>query len=85
VTFTYTRNVENAGDITVNYVDTEGAVIHDPQTVSGKIGEAYDVSTEEYKLEIDGYTLDEGQLPTNMTGTFSTQPQNVTFTYTRNV
>ncbi|MFW0732136.1 MucBP domain-containing protein, partial [Enterococcus raffinosus] len=83
--YIYTKNPKNAGDITVNYVDTEGAVIHDPQTISGKIGEAYDASTEEYKLEIDGYTLDEGQLPTNMTGTFSTQPQNVTFTYTRNV
>ena len=39
--------------------------IHPTQTISGYIGDAYDASTDQYKLTIDGYSLDQEQLPSN--------------------
>ncbi|WP_430600285.1 hypothetical protein IGI84_002028 [Enterococcus sp. DIV0008] len=84
VTYVYTKNPVPAADITVKYVDTEGNEIHDSQTISGNIGDLYDASTDQYKLSINGYTLDESQLPENTTGVFSETVQTVTYVYTKN-
>ncbi|WP_368256876.1 MucBP domain-containing protein [Enterococcus innesii] len=84
VTYVYTKNPVPAADITVKYIDTEGNEIHDSQTISGNIGDLYDASTDQYKLSIDGYTLDESQLPENSKGIFSETAQTVTYVYTKN-
>ncbi|MBC1968627.1 bacterial Ig-like domain-containing protein [Listeria marthii] len=70
-----------AGDLTVNYVDEAGKTIHEPQTVSGFVGDDYDVTTDEYQLAIDGYELDNSKLPTDAIGTFDHAPLSVTYVY----
>ncbi|SFD37068.1 LPXTG-motif cell wall anchor domain-containing protein [Enterococcus casseliflavus] len=84
ITYIYTKNPVPAADVTVEYVDTEGNEIHASQTISGNVGDSYDASTDQYKLSIDGYTLDESQLPENSKGTFSETAQTVTYIYTKN-
>ncbi|MGM0162567.1 MucBP domain-containing protein [Enterococcus sp. DIV1059_2] len=84
VTYIYTKNPVPVADITVKYVDTEGKEIHSSQTISGKVGESYDASTEQYQLKIDGYTIDKSQLPENSKGVFSETAQTVTYIYTKN-
>ena len=81
VTYVYIKDPVPAADVMVEYVDNEGNQIHEPQTLSGNIGEKYDVSTTTYQLTIDGYTLDTNQLPDNMTGVFSDTAQTVTYVY----
>ena len=81
VTYVYIKDPVPAADVMVEYVDNEGNQIHEPQTLSGNIGEKYDVSTPTYQLTIDGYTLDTNQLPDNMTGVFSDTAQTVTYVY----
>ncbi|ENF5743891.1 MucBP domain-containing protein [Listeria monocytogenes] len=70
-----------AHDLTVNYVDEAGAEIHEPQTVSGNVGDDYDVTTPEFELSIDKYELDTEQMPTNGIGTLSSEAQTVTYVY----
>ncbi|EAV9829937.1 cell surface protein [Listeria monocytogenes] len=70
-----------AHDLTVNYVDEAGAEIHEPQTVSGNVGDDYDVTTPEFELSIDKYELDTEQMPTNGIGTLSSEVQTVTYVY----
>jgi len=84
VTYVYTKNPIPAADVTVEYVDTEGKEVHPSQVISGNVGESYDASTEKYQLAIDGYTLDESQLPENLKGVFSETAQTVTYVYTKN-
>ncbi len=84
ITYIYTKNPIPVADITVKYVDTEGKEIHSSQTISGKVGESYDASTEQYQLKIDGYTIDKSQLPENSKGVFSETAQTVTYIYTKN-
>ncbi|MGM0320145.1 hypothetical protein IGI82_001277 [Enterococcus sp. AZ067] len=84
VTYIYTKNPVPAADVTVKYVDTEGNEIHASQTISGNVGESYDASTEQFQVKIDGYTLDESQLPENSKGVFSETTQTVTYLYTKN-
>ncbi|MEF7612239.1 MucBP domain-containing protein, partial [Enterococcus casseliflavus] len=84
ITYVYTKNPIPAADVTVEYVDTEGEEIHSPQTISGNVGDSYDASTEQYQLNIDGYTLDESHLPENLKGVFSETAQTVTYIYTKN-
>ena len=84
ITYIYTKNPIPAADVTVEYVDTEGKEIHSSQTISGNVGNTFDASTDQYKLSIDGYTLDESQLPENSKGTFSEKAQTVTYIYTKN-
>ena len=83
VTYVYTKNPVPAADITVKYVDTEGNEIHDSQTISGNIDDLYDANTDQYKLSIDGYILDESQLPENLKGVFGETAQTVTYIYTK--
>ncbi len=68
----------------MEYEDTEGNEIHASQTISGNVGDSYDASTEKYQLKIEGYTLDESQLPENLKGVFSETAQTVTYVYTKN-
>ena len=84
VTYIYTKNPIPAADVTVEYADTEGNEIHASQTISGNVGDSYDASTEKYQLAIEGYTLDESQLPENSKGVFSEKAQTVTYIYTKN-
>ena len=84
VTYVYTKNPIPAADVTVEYVDTEGNEIHASQTINGNLGDSYDASTEEYQLTIEGYTLDESQLPENSKGVFSETAQTITYIYTKN-
>ncbi len=84
ITYIYTKNPIPVADITVKYVDTEGKEIPSSQTISGKVGESYDASTEQYQLKIDGYTIDKSQLPENSKGVFSETAQTVTYIYTKN-
>ena len=84
VTYVYTKNPIPAADVTVEYVDTEGSEIHASQTISGNVGDSYDASTKNYQLVIEGYTLDESQLPENSKGVFNETAQTVTYIYTEN-
>ncbi len=83
VTYIYKKNPIPAADITVEYVDTEGKEIHPSQTISGNVGEFYDVSTEKYQVKIDGYIVDESRLPQNAKGTFGKEEATVTYVYTK--
>ncbi|EHX0500954.1 MucBP domain-containing protein [Listeria monocytogenes] len=65
------------GDVTVQYKDTTGAVLADSTTLSGNVGENYTTTAK----TIDGYALT--TTPANANGTFSTNPQTVTYTYTK--
>lgn len=67
--------------ITVLYVDENSQEIHSPQVLFGKIGESYDVSTEQYKLAIPGYVLNQMKLPPNAVGTIKEQEQTVVYEY----
>ncbi|MCO5495568.1 MucBP domain-containing protein [Enterococcus innesii] len=84
VTYIYKKNPIPAADVTVEYVDTEGKEIHPSQTISGNVGDSYDASTEKYQVTIEGYTLDQSQLPENSKGVFSETAQTVTYIYTKN-
>ncbi|EII0189122.1 MucBP domain-containing protein [Listeria monocytogenes] len=65
------------GDVTVQYKDTTGAVLADSTTLSGNVGENYTTTAK----TIDGYYLT--TTSANANGTFSTNPQTVTYTYTK--
>ncbi|MGG5314513.1 MucBP domain-containing protein [Enterococcus sp. AZ072] len=82
VTFVYSKlpNVQ-LGNLLIRYVDENGKEIQQSQTLNGPIGEGYDVSSDQYKLSIDGYVLVEEKLPNNMKGAFTAQEQTVTFIY----
>ncbi|EOJ64927.1 MucBP domain-containing protein [Enterococcus faecalis] len=73
---------EAAADVTVNYIDTDGNELKPSQKISGNIGESFDATTPEYRLEIEGYTLKEVQ--GNPTGKFTGQIQTVTYVYVNN-
>ncbi|MTD40248.1 LPXTG cell wall anchor domain-containing protein [Erwinia sp. CPCC 100877] len=87
VTYVYQKDPPNvpvniqAQAITVRYVDQQGTQLAEPKTISGTINEAYDVSTPNYKLTINGYALDDTQLPANAVGKFTNTPQTVTYVY----
>ncbi|MGM0000143.1 MucBP domain-containing protein [Enterococcus sp. DIV1444a] len=73
---------EAAADVTVNYIDTDGNELKPSQKISGNIGESFDATTPDYRLEIEGYTLKE--VRGNPTGKFTDQPQTVTYVYVKN-
>ncbi|RJZ00041.1 MucBP domain-containing protein [Listeria monocytogenes] len=76
VTYTYTKD-PIAQPVTVNYIDTDGKTIAPTETLSGNVGENYTTTAK----TIDGYSLT--TTPANANGTFSTNPQTVTYTYTK--
>lgn len=75
VTYVYAKEPVKGADVVVHYVDEEDNTIAPDETLSGKIGEQY---TSEAKT-ITGYILKE--VPENATGTFTEQPQEVTYVY----
>ncbi len=79
VTYVYTKDVVAGADVTVKYVDESGNEISATETLSGNIGEAY-TSTQK---TISGYTFKEVQ--GSATGTFTEEPQTVTYVYTKDV
>ncbi|UHP10691.1 MucBP domain-containing protein [Listeria marthii] len=80
---TYVYQKVPVATVTVKYLDQDGKQIHDSQTINGNIGEPYDASTNKFKLQIDGYTLDTTKLPNNANGTFTNQTTEVTYIYTK--
>lgn len=80
VTYVYTKNPEKAQDVVVRYEDTEGNEILEPVTISGNIGDNYDVAR--FKQSIKGYTFKEVQ--GKLSGTLSDQEQIVKYVYTKN-
>ncbi|EGO5014126.1 MucBP domain-containing protein, partial [Enterococcus faecalis] len=45
---------EAAADVTVNYIDTDGNELKPSQKISGNIGESFDATTPDYRIEIEG-------------------------------
>ncbi|MBV7390397.1 MucBP domain-containing protein [Enterococcus sp. ALS3] len=77
VTYVYTKDPDKGGGVTIQYQDTEGNTIAPNDVKSGNVGEPY---TSE-KLTIDGYTYKE--VKGQASGTFTTNPQTVTYVYTK--
>lgn len=78
----YTITPQTAQPVTVQYVDEQGNSIHEAQTITGNIDQAFDLSTNQYKLNIAGYTFkkyDPGQ-----TGKISDTAQTFKLVYTKN-
>ncbi|EIP7500704.1 class 1 internalin InlJ [Listeria monocytogenes] len=78
VTYVYTKNIEAAEPITVNYVDANGKTLAPSETLNGTIGDTYKATAK----QIDGYTL--SAEPTNATGQFTNSAQTVNYIYTKN-
>ncbi|EJQ3974312.1 MucBP domain-containing protein [Listeria monocytogenes] len=78
VTCVYTKNIEAAEPITVNYVDANGKTLAPSETLNGTIGDTYKATAK----QIDGYTL--SAEPTNATGQFTNSAQTVNYIYTKN-
>ncbi|EHV5201432.1 class 1 internalin InlJ [Listeria monocytogenes] len=78
VTYVYTKNIEAAEPVTVNYVDAIGKTLAPSETLNGTIGDTYKATTK----QIDGYTL--SAEPTNATGQFTNSAQTVNYIYTKN-
>lgn len=70
-------------DVQVVYEEEDGAVIHEPQLMKGNIGDMYDATTDQYKLVIPGYTLNQNKLPANATGFFTAEKQSVKYVYSK--
>lgn len=81
--FTIQHTTASPG-VTVNYVDEDGDYIHPAQTFEGNVGDAYDVTTDTYQLEIPGYVLDQERFPSNSSGTLTADLQTVTYVYKQN-
>ena len=78
----YTRN--KGKTITIHYQDEKSGktIAPDRQYASGYYGDPFDASAPEYS-NLTGYTLDKSK-STNVSGTFTDKPQEVTLVYTRN-
>ena len=77
VIYVYAR--EDAGDITVQYLDENGQQLAADSVLSGQgqLGQPYETSP----LNINGYTVKSTQ--GNTTGTYTAQPQRVVYIYER--
>ncbi|WP_086444580.1 BspA family leucine-rich repeat surface protein [Candidatus Enterococcus lemimoniae] len=80
-TYIWQKKRDIAGDLILEYRDTEGNQINLPKKISGTIGNSYDVSNNEYKLFIEGYEFKENN--GSLTGTFSFSEQIISFIYTK--
>ncbi|MFH5587191.1 class 1 internalin InlJ [Listeria monocytogenes] len=78
VTYVYTKNIEAAEPIIVNYVDANGKTLAPSETLNGNVGDTYKATAK----QIDGYTL--SAEPTNATGQFTSSAQTVNYIYTKN-
>lgn len=78
VTYIYTKDIEVAQPVTVNYVDTTGATIAKSETFNGNVGDTYNSVAK----DIDGYTLT--TMPANASGTLTKDAQTVMYVYKLN-
>ncbi|EAD9020222.1 class 1 internalin InlJ [Listeria monocytogenes] len=77
-TYVYTKNIEAAEPVTVNYVDANGKTLAPSEILNGTIGDTYNATAK----QINGYTL--SAEPTNATGQFTNSAQTVNYIYTKN-
>jgi len=77
VRYVYTKDAVAGGVITVQYVDEQGHPLVADEKLTGDVDAAY-VTTAK---TIAGYTLK--TTPANASGTFTTQPQTVTYVYVK--
>lgn len=72
--------------ISVHYVDESGSPISGitSKSFTQEVNSSYDVSGDDFKPVIPGYTLDTSKLPTNATGIVGTTPISVTYVYRKN-
>ncbi|WP_040471873.1 DUF5776 domain-containing protein [Lentilactobacillus kisonensis] len=68
--------------VTVKYEDEKGTAIHGVQTITGKLGDSFDLSKTDYQLEIPGYTFK--AYDPIQTGELTGQAQTVKLVYTKN-
>lgn len=75
-------NYTQVKPVKVVYLDESGNELAKSKMISGSFYEAYDASTEEYKiLKIDDYVLDENNLPENAVGIINNEEQLVEYIY----
>ncbi|EAE8346332.1 LPXTG cell wall anchor domain-containing protein [Listeria monocytogenes] len=77
VNYVYAKNKVVAAPVTVHYVDTDGKDIAPSETLTGNVGDSYSISPK----SINGYVLK--KMPSNSSGKFNQNIQQVTFIYTR--
>ncbi len=68
---------ESEGKVIVNYVDEKGNEIIESKTITGKVGEEYDIDL----VKAEGYILE--NVPVNKSGNFDFNDQEVNFVYTK--
>lgn len=78
----YTITPQTAQPVTVQYVDEQGNSIHAAQTITGNIDQAFDLSTNQYKLNIAGYTFK--KYDPAQTGKISDTAKTFKLVYTKN-
>ncbi|OTN83849.1 hypothetical protein A5819_003668 [Enterococcus sp. 7E2_DIV0204] len=83
-TYVWHKNPVKAKDLTILYQDIDGNEIAKAKTISGNIGDNYDVSTgTDYDLEIEGYSFKE--IKGTSTGILSDIEQTVTYIYSKKI
>lgn len=83
VIYTYDKQPQIAGNITINYFDTKKNEISSSITYSDHyIGEMYDFTTVSV-LDIDGYSV--ASLPKNIVGSYNSLDQTINIYYTKDV
>ncbi|MEE8823397.1 internalin-J precursor [Lentilactobacillus sunkii] len=78
----YTITPQTAQPVTVQYVDEQGNSIHAAQTITGNIDQAFDLSGNQFKLNIAGYTFK--KYDPAQTGKISDTAQTFKLVYTKN-
>lgn len=73
--------LDDSAKVTVRYRDDKGTEILADKTIDGYVGSNYNATTEAYKVDIPGYILDDDNLPTNGTGTFTKNEIFVDYVY----
>jgi LPXTG-motif cell wall-anchored protein len=67
--------------VMVKYMDENQTSIAPDKMLIDTLNAPYDVTSNEYKIPITGYVLDDTKLPNNATGTFTNSEQTVTYIY----
>ena len=79
VTYVYTKNPVQAGNVTVNYQDEAGNQLAKSATLTGNVGDNYQA----VQLAVDGYTFQ--KVIGNPNGTLTDAAQSVTYVYAKTV
>lgn len=75
--------LQDEDSVRIQYVDSEGNRLTKDKVISGKRGEAYDVSGSDYQLSFPGYELNQELYPKNTKGTFIENGSIVVYQYKR--